>query len=115
MQHQPNRLAPDPEEIDRHRVAESFRARLRGRGIAPHESDSLDDLGLMLEAIECFELEVILHGGDLMVDEPPPGQPVVPDNPYFALPRRGSNEAAGTYAKRVEAAILEVRRQRRVH
>lgn len=93
--------ASDQESEDRRRVAEEYRARLRGRGIALHASDSLDQLGMIMDAVEMFEREVEAHGGDLMVDEPPPGSEAAPDVPGFALLRREDHESAEAYVSRL--------------
>ncbi len=56
------------------RVAEQLAARLRGRGVTLHASDSADELGSLLEAVEAFENAVEANGGDLLVDEAPAGK-----------------------------------------
>ena len=52
-------------------------------------------LGAECMAIERFELAVESRGGDLMVDEGPDGTTREPDDPRFALPKRGEDERNG--------------------
>lgn len=104
-----------PTEIaaaERDRVADEFRNRLQSRGVTVHINDSLAELGLILEAVESFEFEVERSGGDLMVDEPPPGQAAQPDDPAFVLPARLTGESATWFATRIEAATHQLQRRR---
>ncbi|MEP6591203.1 MAG: hypothetical protein ABJC19_08460 [Gemmatimonadota bacterium] len=100
---------------ERSRVADEFRARLRARSVTVHINDSLEELGVILDAVEEFELAVQAHGGDLMVDEPPPGHPPEPDNPDFVLPTRHSGESATWLATRIQQAKHKLQRPRLQH
>ncbi len=100
---------------ERARVAEEFRARLLARDITVHINDSLEELGLILDAVEEFELVVQSHGGDLMVDEPPPGHSAEPDDPEFVLPARHPGESATWFATRIQQAKHKIQRQRQKH
>jgi hypothetical protein len=90
------------------RVSKQLADRLRARGVAVHASDSADDLGSLMEAVEAFESAVESKGGDLMVDEAPAGKKTQPDNARFALPERKSNESPNTYISHIESATSRV-------
>lgn len=106
----PNRAAdgvpsdPAPARRDLERVAANAKARLYALGVRETEGDSPDDLILILEAIERFENVVRSRGGDLMVDEPPPGHRAQPDGAGNALPVRADGEPAGLYIERLDRA-----------
>lgn len=100
---------------ERARVADEFRARLLSRDITVHINDSLEELGLILDAVEEFELVVQAHGGDLMVDEPPPGRAPEPDDPEFVLPSRHPGESATWFATRIQEAKQRIQRQHQKH
>jgi hypothetical protein len=91
------------------RVTEMLAGRLRSRGVLVHPDDSADELGNLMEAVEAFEAAVEARGGDLMVDEPPAGKPVQPDNASFALPIRTARESAQAFLSRIEAATARLR------
>jgi hypothetical protein len=93
------------------RVREQIAERLRSRGIEVSSSDSSDDLGSLLEAVEAFESAVEARGGDLMVDEPPEGETAEPDNPDFVVPERTGKEAAPGYIARINAAAAALRQR----
>lgn len=97
---------------ERHRITLEFRDRLRSRGVSLHLNDSLEELGLMLEAVEGFERTVNGDGGDLIVDEPPVGKVAVPDDPFFAIPVRRADEAPTWFATRVADATHRIQRRR---
>ena len=90
------------------RVREQLAARLLTRGVRVHTQDTPDALGTLTEAVEGFEAAVEARGGDLMVDEPPAGQPAEPDNPAFVLPIRASNESAHSYTSRIDALTAKL-------
>jgi hypothetical protein len=106
----PNKVNPpapsDPERAKRdlERVAANTRARLHSLGIPTGADDTPDDLIRMLEAIERFENVVRSQGGDLMVDEAPPGSRPQPDGQNRALPARAAGEPAGLYVERLDRA-----------
>ncbi len=111
----PNRVAepaPDPVRTQRDldRVTTNARARLLRLGIPTDEHDSAGEVMAMLEAIERFELVVRGRGGDLMVDEPPPGSRPQPDREEHALPLRAPHEPAALYVGRVVRAAERVAR-----
>ena len=87
------------------RVASEIASRLRARGIAVNDLDSPEDVEALAESVETFERAVEKHGGDLMVDEPPPGAEPQPDDPRFLLPRRSADESVASYLERLRAAI----------
>ena len=91
------------------RVAQQLAARLESRGVTIHTQDSADELGTLTEAVENFEAAVESRGGDLMMDEPPSGQPAQPDNADFVLPERGAHESAHSFVSRVDAATARLR------
>ena len=107
----PASTSTDPAIAERDRVADGFRARLRSRGITLHSTDTLAELGLILESVEEFELQVESHGGDLMVDEPPVGHTAQPDDPAFVLPVRHTGESPTWFANRIQQARYAIQRQ----
>jgi hypothetical protein len=94
------------------RVAQELSTRLRARGIEIHDSDSPDDVELLLESVEAFEEAVESQGGDLMVDEPPARGSAQPDDPHFLLPTRSADESVSRYVNRLNAATAAVRAHR---
>lgn len=98
----------DTDEVAR--VSDQIAARLEARGVTVSNTDTSDDLGTLLEAVEAFEIAVEAAGGDLMVDEAPAGEAPEPDNPAFVLPKRGGSENAGDYATRIRRAATSLRR-----
>jgi hypothetical protein len=91
------------------RVSQEMAGRLRTRGVEVYDSDSPDDLVLLLESVEEFERAVESHGGDLMVDEPPARGAAQPDDPHFLLPTRAADESVSNYINRLSAATAAVR------
>ena len=104
----------DDEGRDFSRATEEITSRLLSRGIEIHEADTPDDLVRMIDAVEAFERAVVAHGGDLMVDEPPPHRAGQPDDEHFLLPLRAADESATGYVNRLEAATKVVRHHRRL-
>ncbi len=90
------------DEIERN--AANVTRRLHSKGVRVLDSDSAEDLANILEGVEGFEEAVRVSGGDLMMDEPPPGKPAQPDDPRFVLPARGEDEAAARYVERLATA-----------
>ena len=103
----------DDRERHRERVTHEIVARLGTRGVDVTESDSRDDVIAIADAVERFEQQVFALGGDLMVDEPPPGQRGRPDEARFRLPLRAADETASQYVARLTRASDELRRHRR--
>lgn len=99
------------EEQDRARAHGA--ARLEALGIRLTGTESVEDIGTIVDAVEEFEEAVESRGGDLMVDEGPHGRTREPDNPDFVLPRRDTGEPAEAFAKRVRTAASDVRRRHR--
>jgi hypothetical protein len=101
---------PENESLDDlQRVADEVRERLRARGVAAEATDSPEDLAVLLESVEDFEIAVESRGGDLFVDEPPLGSEGQPDDPRFAIPARVPRESARTYASRLTEAASRIR------
>ena len=86
------------------RVSQELAARLRTRNVAVHDRDTPDDILAMVEAVENFETAVQAAGGDLMVDEPPASGTAQPDVARFLVPRRGDDESATAFVRRLDAA-----------
>jgi hypothetical protein len=104
----------DDEGRDFSRVTEEITSRLLSRGVEIHDADTPDDLVRMLDAVEAFERAVMAHGGDLMVDEPPPNGAGQPDDPHFLLPLRAADESATGYVNRLAAATKVVQHHSRL-
>lgn len=98
---------------DMRRASEDVANRLTGLGIGLDGTETPDDLVRIQEAVEQFEVAVESRGGDLMVDEAPEGRTAQPDDPHFALPKRGEEEPVSHYIERLVMATDEVRHHRR--
>ena len=96
---------------DIQRVSQDVANRLSGVGVTLSGAETPEELVQIQEAVERFELAVESRGGDLMVDEGPDGRTREPDDPRFALPRRGEDEPVDHYVERLVFATDEVRRQ----
>lgn len=90
------------DEVERN--AANVAKRLATKNVRVLETDSAEDLANVLESVEGFEEAVRASGGDLMMDEPPPGHAAQPDNPRFVLPARGEDEVAARYIERLAEA-----------
>ena len=105
-------------QLDAERVAQRNRARaadaarLQALGVRRAGTESSDEIGTLLDAVEEFEHAVESHGGDLMVDEGAPGRTTVPDNAEFVLPRRAEHESVGDFVTRVISAPHHLRQLR---
>lgn len=95
------------EEQDQARAAGA--QRLQALGVRLTGTESSDEVGDILEAVEFFEEAVESRGGDLMVDEPPRGQPAQPDRAGFVLPSRHEREPVAEFVARLTAAAATVR------
>lgn len=82
--------------------------RLRERGARIDGDEDGDEVVTLLEAVERFQGAVQSHGGDLMVDEPPPGNEAQPDDPDFVLPERRDGELVPDYIVRIDAAARRI-------
>ena len=98
------------EEIERATTASADR--LRMRNVHVNGDETPEETVTLLEAVERFELAVQSHGGDLMVDEPPPGRAGEPDDPLFIIPARKDGERVANYVARIDAATVRIHQQR---
>jgi hypothetical protein len=96
---------------DLRRASEEVIARLEGLGISLNGDESPESLILVLEEVERFEDAVEACGGDLMLDENPPGTVAQPDDPRFALPLRRADETIRSYRERLANATDELVKQ----
>ena len=104
---QPN--DPGARREDLERVAGEMVGRLDRLGIRVSGDERPEDLLAIVEAVERFEDAVESHGGDLMVDEGPPGKTAQPDDRHFALPLRRDDESIPRYVERLNRATAELR------
>ena len=81
---------------------------LGDRGVNVQGDETPEEVVTMLEHVERFEMAVQSRGGDLMVDEPPRGADVEPDDVHFVLPKRGKGESVGDYLARIQEATARV-------
>ncbi len=93
---------------DLRRASEEVIARLESLGITLNGDESPESLILVLEEVERFEEAVEECGGDLMLDENPPGTLAQPDDPRFALPMRRADETIRAYRERLAQATDEL-------
>src|SRR5678816_1259728 len=105
--------ADSAEPDDLTRVSREVASRLENLGIELDGRETPDQLTEIEEAIERFEDAVESRGGDLMMDEAPPGQEPQPDDPHFALPLRHARETVASYLERVARVTDSVRRHAR--
>jgi hypothetical protein len=103
--------AENTRERDSARVRQELVGRLKTRGIEVSEGSSAGEVEELMAAVERFEDAVQAAGGDLMVDEPPPGSTgqAQPDDPLFLLPSRAADESAARYIERLGAATAAIR------
>ncbi|HEX6535022.1 MAG TPA: hypothetical protein VF041_10510 [Gemmatimonadaceae bacterium] len=106
-----NHAADRNEEL--RRVSAEVADRLAARGVPLSGREGPEELVELEDAIEEFEAAVEDRGGDLMVDEAPRGRTPQPDDPHFALPRRGEHESVRDYLARLERATDAVRQHPR--
>lgn len=95
-------------DIDRDDIARNVAlvvSRLRQRGVEVNVNEDPEELALLLESVERFEMAVEARGGDLMVDEPPVGGEPEPDDPAFLLPAREPEETLPVYRSRLDALV----------
>jgi hypothetical protein len=108
---------PDPDDAERRNereaVAREIAARISARGIHMRGNESSDEIIAIEDAIERFEEAVESRGCDLMMDEPPRGQPGEPDDPRFQLPARDAGMSATAYVERLARAVDTLRTSRR--
>ncbi len=96
---------------DLRRASDEVIARLESLGITLNGDESPEALILVLEEVERFEEAVEACGGDLMMDESPPGHVAQPDDPRFALPVRRADETIRAYRERLAHATDELVKQ----
>jgi hypothetical protein len=95
---------------DLRRASEEVIGRLEALGITLNGDESPEALVLVLEEVERFEEAVEECGGDLMLDETPPGSLPQPDDPRFALPLRRADETIRAYRERLARATDDLAR-----
>jgi hypothetical protein len=95
---------------DVQRVSGELAGRLARLGIRVSGTERPEELLTIVEAVDRFEAAVQARGGDLMVDEGPPGQTTEPDDRHFALPLRREHESVAQYVDRLARATDDVRR-----
>ena len=100
--------------VNSHRIGERERIRLEGierllaLGVRMTGTETSDEVGDILDAVESFEHAVESRGGDLMVDEGPGGRTTQPDDPAFVLPTRAAFEPAEAYFRRLELSAARL-------
>ena len=99
------RTEPASAETDIERAMRQVRGQLEQRGVDVHDADDAEDEARMLEAVEAFEAAVRRCGGDSFTNTRESSRP---DRTDFVLPRRGADERADTYARRVQAAAASL-------
>jgi hypothetical protein len=102
------RSSDNADNEDLERVSEEVAGRLATLGIELNGRESPEELTRISDAVERFEAAVQSRGGDLMMDEPPPGSPPQPDDPHFALPSRSPDESVASYLARLERVTENV-------
>ena len=102
-----NTDSADADEVQR--AAQETADRLRALGISLTGQERAEELVTIEEAVERFETAVEEKGGDLMVDEPPPGSFAQPDDRHFALPLRQPGESVAGYLGRLAQATEVVK------
>jgi hypothetical protein len=98
---------------DLNRVTREVAARLSARGVHLRGDETPNDISAIEDAIERFEAAVELHGGDLMMDEPPAAGRGQPDDPRFLLPTRGPELSAAQYVEVLARAVDRIQARRR--
>jgi hypothetical protein len=86
-------------------------ARIANRGVYLRGDETHKEIVELDEALERFERAVHSRGGDLMVDEAPPGHHGVPDHPGFLLPQRVATMSVSDYVGRLAKAIDGIRKK----
>lgn len=103
----------DPERaIEEDHARAAGASRLQSLGVRLTGTESTEEIGTMIDAVDEWEAAVEMAGGDLMVDEAPNGRTTEPDDPAFVLPRRKDGEPVAQFAQRVRTAARELRRPR---
>ncbi len=100
---------PGSSDSDLQRAAQETANRLRALGIQLTGRERPEELVAVEEAVERFEAAVEAKGGDLMMDESPPGQIAQPDDRHFALPLRNAQDSIADYLERLARATDTVR------
>jgi hypothetical protein len=99
----------DDDGNDLNRVTREVAGRLAARGVYLEGDETPDEITAMEDAVERFEEEVESHGGDLMVDEPPPRHRGQPDDRRFLLPVRAADMSVEEYVELLESAVDNIR------
>ncbi len=95
------------------RVTREVAARLSARGVQLRGDETADEIAAIEDAVERFEEAVELHGGDLMMDEPPASGRGRPDDPRFLLPTRGQGLSPAEYVELLASAVDRIQGHRR--
>jgi hypothetical protein len=88
---------PDNDDRQRDSVVVELTSKLHARGVELTGTETSDEVGDLLDAVEDWEAVVERQGGDLYVDEG--GDQ--PDNPDFVLPKRRAGERVADYIQRI--------------
>ena len=102
--------AAQREELQR--VTREVAARLSARGVQLRGDETPDEISAIEDAVERFEEAVELHGGDLMMDEPPAPGRGEPDDPRFLLPVRGPELSPAQYVEVLASAVDKIQTHR---
>jgi hypothetical protein len=102
--------AAQREELNR--VTREVAARLSARGVHLRGDETPDDISAIEDAVERFEEAVELHGGDLMMDEPPAAGHGQPDEARFLLPTRGPGLSPAQYVEILAGAVDKIQAHR---
>jgi hypothetical protein len=95
------------------RVTREVSARLSARGVHLRGDETPGDISAIEDAVERFEEAVELHGGDLMMDEPPATGHGQPDDPRFLLPTRTPGLSPAQYVELLAIAVGRIQAHRR--
>lgn len=90
---------------ERGAVRAELESRLGRAGVALTGEESDDQIATLADAVERFEDAVIAAGGDRFVDDAASSRP---EHPEHVLPRRGDDEGADAYVRRVLEAASRV-------
>ncbi len=104
--------ADDPSSKEFANAIREASSRISRRGVFLSGKETHAEIVELDEALEAFEQAVEAAGGDLMVDEPPPGARGEPDDPRFLLPQRVTTMSVAAYIARLAQAVGAMRKSR---
>ena len=104
--------ADDSSSRDFKNAVRKASARISRRGVFLSGKETHAEIVELDEGLEAFERAVESAGGDLMVDEPPPGARGQPDDPRFLLPQRVASMSVAAYLDRLAKSIDAMRKKR---